>query len=659
MTTHDPQAAPWFDYVAHRVRSDDPPSFEDQWRTFEELSSQRPESLGPLPAWRPDEETVSRANLTAMLQDTECVDIAALHRWSVTDRAAFWTDALDRLGIVFATPPSQTMGRPEDPRHPEFLANSRLDITRSCFRADPDATAILAGREGGSEIRRVTFAELEHLVDRIAGAVNTLGLADDEGVALYMPMTVECVAAYLGVIRAGHHVVSIADSFAAEEVARRVRLGRAGAVITVERFTRGGRDIPLHATVCAAEGPPAIVIPATDAPTLRPGDRVWSDFLATAGDPPPARDDPPERITNVLFSSGTTGDPKAIPWSQLTPIKCIADGHFHQDIRPGDVVAWPTNIGWMMGPWLIYAALGNGAAIALFEGVPTTADFAEFVREARVTVLGVVPSLVRAWRTADLVATGGWPDVRLFSSTGEASNRPDYLWLMATTGYRAPVIEYCGGTEIGGGYITGTVLQPASPATFTLPALGLDLVLLDEAGQPVDGPGEGEVFLVPPSIGLSETLLNRDHDTVYFDGCPPGPSNTVLRRHGDQLARLAGGFYRAQGRSDDTMNLGGIKVSSKELERVLDAHPSVHESAAVAVQPEGGGADRLVVFAHLRAAVDPEDLRAHLPREIGVHLNPLFRIHRVVPVEGLPRTASGKIMRRVLRNTIAEPASSI
>jgi acyl-CoA synthetase (AMP-forming)/AMP-acid ligase II len=159
------------------------------------------------------------------------------------------------------------------------------------------------------------------------------------------------------------------------------------------------------------------------------------------------------------------------------------------------------------------------------------------------------------------------------------------------------VIEYCGGTEIGGGYITGTVLQPASPATFTLPALGLDLVLLDEAGQPVDGPGEGEVFLVPPSIGLSETLLNRDHDAVYFDGCPPGPSNTVLRRHGDQLARLAGGFYRAQGRSDDTMNLGGIKVSSKELERVLDAHPSVHESAAVAVQPEGGGADRLVVFA--------------------------------------------------------------
>jgi acetyl-CoA synthetase len=108
--------------------------------------------------------------------------------------------------------------------------------------------------------------------------------------------------------------------------------------------------------------------------------------------------------------------------------------------------------------------------------------------------------------------------VRLFSSTGEASNRPDYLWLMATTGYRAPVIEYCGGTEIGGGYITGTVLQPASPATITLPALGLDLVLLDEAGQPVDGPEKGEVFLVPPSIGLSETLLNPDHDTVYSTG---------------------------------------------------------------------------------------------------------------------------------------------
>jgi acetyl-CoA synthetase len=428
-----------------------------------------------------------------------------------------------------------------------------------------------------------------------------------------------------------------------------VRLGHAGAVVTVNAFRRGDRTIPLYDTVCRADAPRTVVIPDAGDADLRPGDLLWSDFLAAASDPPAPHLDRPDRLTNVLFSSGTTGDPKAIPWTQLTPIKCIVDGHFHQDIRGGDVVAWPTNIGWMMGPWLIFAALGNGAAVALFEGLPSGAGFTRFVRDAGVTMLGVVPSLVRAWRASDAVATGDWRGIRVFSSTGEASNRPDSLWLMATTAYRAPVIEYCGGTEIGGGYITGTVLQPAAPAAFTTPALGLDLALLDDAGAAVEGPGEGEVFLRPPSIGLSETLLNRDHDAVYFDGCPAGPEGAVLRRHGDQLARLPGGFYRAQGRTDDTMNLGGIKVSSKELERVLDAHAAVHESAAVAVRPQDGGADQLVVFVHLEDEVDLEPLHRELQKEISAHLNPLFRIHRVEAVDTLPRTASGKLMRRTLR----------
>jgi len=212
------------------------------------------------------------------------------------------------------------------------------------------------------------------------------------------------------------------------------------------------------------------------------------------------------------------------------------------------------------------------------------------------------------------------------------------------------VIEYCGGTEIGGGYVTGSVLQPASPATFTTPALGLDLHVLDESGRPVADGEIGEVFIVPPSIGLSERLLNRDHDEVYHDGCPTGPAGEVLRRHGDQMARLPRGFLRAQGRADDAMNLGGIKVSSLELERVLGTHPSVFECAAVAVQPDGEGSDRLVVFVVPRGEVDAGDLRRELAGLVAEHLNPLFRISDLVLApEGLPRTASNKLMRRELR----------
>jgi acetyl-CoA synthetase len=242
--------------------------------------------------------------------------------------------------------------------------------------------------------------------------------------------------------------------------------------------------------------------------------------------------------------------------------------------------------------------------------------------------------------------------VRIFSSTGEASNSYDYLYLMSLANYQAPVIEYCGGTEIGGGHLTGTVLQPASPATFTTPAMGLDFVLMREDGV-VAGPGMGEMYLVPPSIGLSQRLLHRDHDAEYYADCPAGPGGVTLRRHGDEVERLPQGFYLAQGRADDTMNLGGIKVSSIELERVMNKDLHVFETAAVGIAPASGGAQQLVVFvvpAPGLPSVDQAGLKAALQARIKSELNPLFRIHELVVVETLPRTASNKVMRRSLRS---------
>ena len=205
------------------------------------------------------------------------------------------------------------------------------------------------------------------------------------------------------------------------------------------------------------------------------------------------------------------------------------------------------------------------------------------------------------------------------------------------------------GTEIGGGHLTGTVLQPASPATFSTPALGVDVVILDDDGAAVAEGEMGEAFLVPPAVGLSQELLNRDHDAVYYEGCPSGPNGEVLRRHGDHIARIGNGYFKAKGRADDTMNLGGIKVSSIELERVVNDHPSVHESAAVAVQPGGEGAAQLVVFAVLEKGASEGNLKKALGKAIAAHLNPLCKIHEVVTVESLPRTPSNKIMRRRLR----------
>lgn len=645
----DPQTEEWLAFV-DEVRNRPETPFAAQWDRFNRIFACRDAALQPPPAWIPDAERIDGSNLAAFMRSLEIEDFEAFHLWSVDHRADFWGQVIERLGISFTRPPLETLDLSNGPTQPIWLPGAELNIADSCFLPSDCTIAVAVGREGDRQIATHTFGDLETLVNRIANGLVEHGFSAGDAIALYMPMNFECVAAYLGIIRAGCAVVSIADSFAPPEVRRRLEIAEATGIVTVDRFTRGGRSISLYEKILAADAPRAIVIPETgDRPTgLRDGDLAWRELLSSdtsftsvAG--------PPDAVTNVLFSSGTTGDPKAIPWTHLTPLKCAMDGHFHHDIQPGDVVAWPTNIGWMMGPWLIYATLINRACIALYEGLPSGPGFTDFIRRSGVSMLGVVPSLVRAWRDLEACEGIDWSMIKTFSSTGEPSNRHDYLWLMSRAGYRAPVIEYCGGTEIGGGHLTGTVVQPASPATFTTPALGLDLVVLDEESQPVTINQEGEVFLVPPSIGLSQRLLNRDHDDVYYADCPTGPKGEILRRHGDQVARLPGGYFRAQGRADDTMNLGGIKVSSLELERVLETHPSVFESAAVAVQPEGEGAEKLVVFAVLTESPNHDDLLRELASMVAKELNPLFKIHDLVVVDSLPRTASNKLMRRSLR----------
>jgi len=646
----DDQTAEWLAFV-ERVRTDPSISFNEQWARFLELSDAREPSLGPLPTWVPSAERVEASNLGRLMADLGLGSYDELYRWSVEHRVEFWAAVIDRLGIAFDNPPRQILDLQKGPTDPCWLPGAQLNITDSCFQPEDCVLAIVQGSEGAETDTYVTYGELEILVNRVANGLTHHGFAPGARIALYMPMTIECVAAYLGIVRAGCAVISIADSFAPQEARRRLEIAEADGIITVDTFERGGRTIALYDKVCEASAPRAIVINDEEvtSPLLRAGDLLWSDFLGTSRTFVSVATEP-DTLTNVLFSSGTTGDPKAIPWTHLTPIKCGMDGRFHQDIGPGSVVCWPTNIGWMMGPWLIYATLLNQGCITLYEGLPNGPDFARFIERAGVNMLGVVPSLVRAWRESGACADADWSKIETFSSTGEPSNRHDYLWLTSLANHRAPVIEYCGGTEIGGGYVTGTVAQPASPSTFTTPALGLDLVIFDDAGGPVADGEEGEVFLVPPSIGLSQKLLNRDHETVYHDECPSGPGGEILRRHGDQLARLPGGFYRSQGRADDTMNLGGIKVSSLELERVIDHHPAVFESAAVAVQSGGEGAERLVVFAIAEVDTDAEQLLTELRRRVASELNPLFKIHDLVLVDALPRTASNKLMRRKLRD---------
>lgn len=589
--------------------------------------------------WEPNSEIIAAANLSDLMTEVGVETVKDFHRWTCEHRDEFWDMMIARLGISLTVPPRVlSEGPPQDTR---WLPGAQLNISASCFQAEAESVAVIYETDSGP--RHLTVESLRAQVQACAGGLARLGVSDGVRVAIAMPMTVESVIGYLAVVWAGGTVVSVADSFAAPEIHNRLKLADCDTVITQDVVVRGRQQFPMYEKVVDAGAVRCIVVETGAGLRLRGADSTWTALLA--GGPmeePVIR--PVEGYTNLLFSSGTTGDPKVIPWDQSPPIKAATDGYIHQDIKAGDVVAWPTNLGWMMGPWLIYAALLNKATIALSSQLPNSWEFCRFVTNVDVTVLGVVPALVKAWRVESGVGELDWSSVRVVTSTGEASSPDDMRWLMRLT--NAPVIEYCGGTEIGGGYLSSTVIEPFDASTFTTPCAGLDIRLFDSGHE---SPDEGEVFIVPPSIGLSNVLLNRDHRAVYYDGVPG--ADVPLRRHGDQLRRLSSGHYRAMGRSDDTMNLGGIKVSSAEIERVVNAVEGVVESAAVGIPPGDGGPDRLVVFV-AAPGEDADQLLVRMQDAIRNRLNPLFKIAEVRLVDAMPRTASAKVMRRALRDLL-------
>lgn len=652
-----PADACWQWFTRHLLRPDQP--FALHQLLYEVTFSAWDKTQGPPPIWVPSPEQIQATHIADLLRELNLNSYAELHAWSVQHRDRFWARMIQRLGIRLQRQYSQIVDLTQGIESPVWLVDARLNIVDSCFQAPTEAPAIVYQPEGGV-LHSWTYGELQALTNRVANSLIEAGFHAGDPIAIALPMTAESVALYLGIVKAGCVVVSIADSFAANEIATRLQISGAKAIFTQDFIFRNNKHLPLYTKIVAANAPPAVVLSSSSAFSdewidLRPDDQFWDTFLGTNDHFNSVSADPSAH-TNILFSSGTTGEPKAIPWTHTTPIKSAADGHLHHDIHPGDIVAWPTSLGWMMGPWLIYASLINQATIALYYGTPCDREFGLFVQEAHVNLLGVVPSLVSLWRTTQCMQGLDWHTIKAFSSTGECSNSQDMLFLMALAGYK-PIIEYCGGTEIGGGYITGTLVQPAAPATFTTPALGLDLIILDPDEQPTD---QGEAFIIPPSIGLSTELINRDHHQVYFADSPCLPAGVhahqgPLRRHGDQMQRLAHGYYRAQGRVDDTMNLGGIKVSSVAIEQILNLAIGVCETAAIAVTPADGGPSQLVIYAVVTSESEPDlaILKTKFQALIKQYLNPLFKIYDVVITETLPRTASNKVMRRTLRDRYA------
>lgn len=595
------------------------------------------------PAYLPNEALIQTSNLYQLMQQIAAPSVAEFHQWSVKAYEAFWQCMINTLNIQFYKSPTAICDLSKGVTQPTWLPNAKMNIVQSCFQASPDAIALIEVNTAHTQ-HRTTYGELQQLVKCIAHSLNQQGYKAGDAIAIAMPMNHFAVAIYLGIISIGGIVVSIADSFSKEEMATRLQIAKAKALFTQDFIPWGEKQIPLYEKLASL--PLNIIVlcqnPATKI-QLRSNAIAWQTFFR-ADESFTYVSCEPMQACNILFSSGTTATPKAIVWNHTTAIKAASDAYLHQNIQVGDVLAWPTNLGWMMGPWLIFAALINRASIALYTDSPRERAFGEFVVATKVTMLGVIPTLVALWRQSQCMEGLDFSAIKVFSSTGECSNAEDMLYLMSLAHYR-PVIEYCGGTEIGGAYLSSTVLQPNCPALFSTIAMGSNICLLDENGEQAQ---QGEVAIIPPTIGLSTELLNANHEEIYFANMPR-IGDIILRRHGDEAKRYANGYYSILGRVDDAMNLSGIKISAAEIERAIKHVEDVREVAAVAVQVNGQRISQLIIFTVLNEDKPVSILKTQFQAQINQHLNPLFKIADVIIVNELPKTASHKIMRRKLR----------
>ncbi|KAK3149018.1 hypothetical protein QOZ80_3AG0211810 [Eleusine coracana subsp. coracana] len=645
---------------------------------------------GPPPYWFPSPADCKQTNLGRLMEvngpkllgsayKDPISSFNLFHKFSVENQEVYWSMVIKELSVKFQQKPKSILDTSDrSKKGGTWLPGAVLNIAECCLLPWPsrnktdDSTAIVWRDEGLDDypVNRMSLKELRTQVMTVANALDTMFQKGDR-IAIDMPMTCNAVIIYLAIILGGFVVVSIADSFAPQEIRSRMGISKAVAIFTQDVIIRGGKNVPLYSRVIQGTSSKAIVLPAATGGslgvTLRNGDLSWEDFLSRAAGRSSIYSpvyQSADTLINVLFSSGTTGEPKAIPWTQLSPIRCGSDTWAHLDVRPQDIGCWPTNLGWVMGPIILYSCFLNGATLALYHGSPLGRGFCKFVQDAGVTVLGSVPSLVKSWKGGNCAKGLDWTKIRVLGTTGEASDIDDNLWLSSRASYK-PIVECCGGTELASSYIQGSLLQPQAFGTFNGASMSTGFVILDERGIPYpdDLPCAGEVGLFPIYFGATDRLLNADHNKVYYDGMPIY-KGMQLRRHGDIIQRTVGGYYIVQGRADDTMNLGGIKTSSVEIERACNrADEGLLETAAVSIKPTGGGPEQLAILAVLKdrstsSSYDLNILKSKFQTAIQKNLNPLFKVSYVKIVPEFPRTASNKLLRRVLKDQLKQELST-
>jgi acetyl-CoA synthetase len=582
-----------------------------------------------------------------------------------TQEVAWFTDAvLKYLGIQFQVPYSTVLDASDGIQLPRWCVGGELNITTNCLDKwlvddiHRNRNAIIWEGESG-QTRTLTYAELAFEVNRCANALRSLGLGKGDAIGIHMPMTPEIVVALLAIARVGGIIIPLFSGYGVSAIASRLKDAGAKCLFTACGAHRRGNVVPLKVTVdkALADVPTVqhvIVLRCTDLPTDMSQDRDvwWHDLIPQQSDTAEFEPTSAEDTVMIIYTSGTTGRPKGAVHTHCGfPLKAAQDMAFGTDVHEGEVIHWITDMGWMMGPWLVFGATLLGATMFLYDGAPvfpTVDRMWALMAKHRVNVFGLSPSFVRAVLPSgtEAIRKHDLSALRAFASTGEPWNPDPWLWLFEEVGdSKRPVINYSGGTEISGGIVMGNPILPLKPLAFSAPCPGIAADVFDEDGNSVIN-RVGELVIKAPWIGMTRGFW-QDRQR-YLDTYWSKWENVWV--HGDFAAVDDDGLWYILGRSDDTINVAGKRVGPAEVESIVVNHPAVNEAAAIAVPHDVKGSE-VVCFCVLTPGCQSSALlKNELKSSVGEQLGKPLKPREIKFVTDLPKTRNAKVMRRIVRS---------
>ena len=625
-------------------------------------------------AHEPSDEFVENSNVSAFMQDHGIEDFEELHRRSTTDIDGvdasgldwFWDEVVDYLGLEFDDPYDAVRNDSDGPQFTEWYPGGKLNIAHNVVdrHADPasetrNRVACLWEGEPG-DVREVTYHELHRQSNRVANALEARGVGTGDTVGLYMPMVPEVISILYGCFKVGAIAVPIFSGFGVDATATRIADAECSVLFTGDGFYRRGDEVRLkdaadEAIADAGHVEHTIVYDrlGADIPWDDSRDEWWGDAVATESSEYETKSLPSDQESMLLYSSGTTGKPKGIVHTHagglVQPAKEI---YFSFDHKPSDRFFWVSDIGWMMGPWTLIGNHAFGGTIFMYEGAPDHPDpdrFWEMVDQHSLSVFGISPTAIRAlqkqgeeWLDGHDLST-----LRILGSTGEPWDPESWRWFHEKVGGGdAPIMNISGGTEIFGCFLQPQPTHSLKPTTLGGPALGMDIDIVDAAGNSIADDNE-RGYLVCKSSAPSMTKSLWSGDERYlaeywsrFDD---------MWDHGDWAQKDADGFWFLHGRSDDVLNVAGRKVGPAEVEGALIDHEAVNAAAAIGADDETKGTAVVSYVILENGYEETEDLRAVLRAQVGEELGKPFRPREVLFVDEFPKTQSGKIVRRIIQ----------